>query len=208
MLLVEFALLYLIFTDSAIILVQCRGSRNDDTNANSNTIKDAECQCVGQRYFCPASTVQKDQPCIDYSVDDPNSGLPACQYVWQYKRHVINFGVELSSCFETTSCLDRNESSVCICKDRANPHEVTSVTARAMTTCHFFHEDQPFQFLDCICKAFHSEKTEAKQNVENTQKIVLVLLVLLFISMMSLACIISCYTYSTRPPRIPFGDDD
>lgn len=197
-------ILSLIFTDN--VLVRCRSSRNDETS--NAIVEDAECQCVGQRYFCPASTTQKELPCIDYSVGDPNSGLPVCHYVWQYKRQVINFGVELSSCFETSSCMDRNETSICICKDRVNPHKVTSVTSRAMTTCHFLHEDRPFQFIDCICKAFRSEKTEAKENVENSQKIVLVLLVLMFISMMSLACIISCYTYSTRPPRIPFGDDD
>lgn len=203
-----FVLLSLIFSYNIFVSVHCRSSSSNRNDATNNAIKDAECQCVGQRYFCPASKAQKDLSCIDYSVDDPDSGLPVCQYVWQYKRQVINFGVELSSCFETSSCVDRNETSVCICKDRANPNKVTSVTSKAMTTCHFFYEDRPFQFLDCICKAFHAEKTQAKQNFENSQKIVLVLLVLLFISMLSLACIISCYTYSTRPPRIPFGEDD
>ena len=195
--LVGFSLLVFVFTEYALV-VRCSGE---------DVVTTAECQCVGQRYFCPASPSQQNRHCIDYSVDDPDSGLPQCRYVWQFKRRVINFGTELSSCFETRSCLDGNETFLCICKDR-NLNKLSSVTSRAMTTCHFFHQDQPYQFLDCICKSFHSEQKQRNENVENSQKIVLVLLILLFISMVSLACIITCYTYSTRPPRIPFGEDD
>lgn len=195
--------------------VHCREQKIDYNNKNQKSleettlsdIKSAECQCIGQRYFCPASTSNRDQ-CIDYSIDDVDTGLPRCQYVWQYTREVVNLGVELSSCFETQSCSDVNDTAVCICKSSQDPHKVKSVTPKAMTTCHFFHHDRPYQFLNCICKSFHSEQRQARENTENSQKIVLVLLVLLFISMMSLACIITCYTYSARPPRIPYGDDD
>ena len=166
-----------------------------------------ECKCVSRQYFCPATSTQENSECLDYSTEDSLTHLPKCGYVWQYKKEVAHYGVTLDSCFRTKSCQNVNETMVCICKDSIDTDN--SVTPRALTTCHFYHRDLPYEFLDCICNAFHLEKKEADSNIENTQKIIMIVLILMFISMMSLACIITCYVMSTRPPpRWSFEDDD